>query len=166
MIGCCCVSPEARLESVSVMNVTGQLESRLNDGLRTSEFDKAFQSSCELEMKEEVHIQRDPKYIFSITFETKPLGMDITSSEYGTCAYVTNVDEKKNKALENTKLPLNSKVIRVNGKGVEHDKFEDTLYLIKDCLGNLPLILTFCHPDGLNVDERPDYVDKAITPEQ
>merc|ERR1719289_507525 len=52
-------------------------------------------------MKEAVHIERDPKFVFSITFETKPLGMDITSSEYGTCAYVTNVDEKKNEATWN-----------------------------------------------------------------
>merc|ERR1719193_1011556 len=117
-------------------------------------------------MKEAVHIERDPKFVFSITFETKPLGMDITSSEYGTCAYVTHVDGKKNKALENNTLPLYSKLIRVNGKGVENDKFQDTLDLIQDRLKDLPLILTFCHPDGLNADERPDYVDKAITPEQ
>merc|ERR1719357_1427740 len=77
-------------------------------------------------MKQEVHIERDPKFIFSIIFETKPLGMDITSSEYGTCAYVTDVDEKKNKSLENNTLPLYSKLLRVNGKGVEHDKFHDT----------------------------------------
>jgi len=131
-----------------MMYYTDQMESTLNDGdFMTNEFDRAFQT---------FDVERDPKFIFSIKFGTKPLGIDITSSEYGTCAYVTDVDGKKNKAIENKKLPLNSKVIKVNDKTVENYKFQDILDLIHDGLETLPLVLTFCDPDGLEEEERPD----------
>jgi len=162
MIARCCGSRETSLEPVFV----GQPGSILKDAqqdkecLPPTEVVKAAQTASQCEMKNEVHfltpIERDLNYVFSIKFKTKPLGMIITSSEDGTCAYVTHVDGKINKAVDNNKLPLNSKLLKVNDKEVELDSFEATTSLIIDCMWTLPLVLTFCHPDGLNVRERPD----------
>jgi len=167
MIGCCCGSPEIPLEPFHVMNISQGQKSTIEDGLQdkerspTSELDQVAQTTTgKPEMEEKIRsftpIERDPKFIFSIKFETSPLGIVVASDEDGNCAYVTRVNGEKNKAIENNVLPLNSKLLKVNDKEVELYKFEDATGAIKECLETLPLVLTFCHPDGLKENERSD----------
>jgi len=167
MIARCCGSRETSLEPVFVAQTATLLTDGQEDNkcLPPSEVVKAAQTASQYEMKKEVRfltpIERDLKYVFSIKFKTKPLGMIVTASEDGTCAYVTHVDGKINKAVDNNKLPLNSKLLKVNDKEVELDSFEAITSLTIDCLWTLPLVLTFCHPDGLTVKERPDPSPKV-----
>jgi len=98
--------------------------------------------------------KRHPKYIFSITFTNKRLGITISSSTYCHSAYVTKVDGSRNKAVQ--EMPLNSKLLKCNGVDVESDNIDDIEKAIKAGKKNLPLTLTFCHPDGLLEDEYPD----------
>jgi len=101
-------------------------------------------------------LPRDVKHIFDITFEKTPLGIVLTSSLDGSCAYVTNINEQKNEALNNGKLPKNSKLLRVNDEDVEFEKIYTILNVVTRDVKTLPLKLTFCHPDGLGDDEIPD----------
>lgn len=108
--------------------------------------------------------ERDPKYIFDIKLKKRPLGIVLTSSMNGTCAYVTKVRKKKNKSIRKGKLPKNSKLLKVNGTNIEMDDINKITELILKDLKRLPLTLTFCHPDGLRDDEIPDpnpTVDKS-----
>jgi len=116
--------------------------------------------------------ERNPKYVFSITFESRPLGIILTSNADGTCAYVTVVDGSKNSAVEDNNLPLNSKLLACNGIDIESDTIRDIEKRIKAGQEGLPLTLnekkieagkgspplrlTFCHPDGLYEGEFPD----------
>jgi len=106
--------------------------------------------------QEQVPIVRDSKHVFSIIFKKKPLGIVLTSAIDGTSAYVTEVDGKKNKAVKNYKLPLNSKLLKLNGKDVELDQIDDITEAIVESMKSMPLELTFCHPDGVNDNEFPD----------
>jgi len=112
------------------------------------------------EVKEEIPsqaelVERDPKHIFTVKFKKKPLGIILTSARDGACAYVTDVDGK-NKAVRKNNLPIGSKLLKVNEADVEMEQINDVTDLILDGLKNLPMSLTFCHPDGLNDDEIPD----------
>jgi len=100
--------------------------------------------------------ERDPKYIFDIKIKKHPLGIVLTSSKEGTCAYVTKVHKKKNKAVRKGKLPKNSKLLKVNSIDIEMDDINKITGLIVKEVKSLPLTLTFCHPDGLRDDEIPD----------
>jgi len=100
--------------------------------------------------------ERDPQHIFTITFKKKPLGISLTSSIKGFCAYVSEVNGKKNKAVKKNKLPLKSKLLKVNGKDVEMDKLDDIVAAMNEGLKKLPMELTFCHPDGLVAEETAD----------
>jgi len=115
----------------------------------------------EPEVKEETPplrtpIERDPTYLLTLKFENTPLGMVLTSAPNGQSAYVTEVKEEKNDAYKNDKLPLKSKLLKVNGKDIELDSIDDITHAIIEGIRSLPLELTFCHPDGLNEDEEPD----------
>jgi len=115
----------------------------------------------EQEVKEEtpplpVPIERDPKHVFTIKFKNKPLGIVLTSDAGGRSAYVTQVNGKKNKAVKKNRLPLKSKLLKLNGKDVELDQIDDITAVIVESMKNFPLELTFCHPDGLNENEVPD----------
>jgi len=100
--------------------------------------------------------ERDPRHIFDIIFKKKPLGIIFTSAENGKCAYVTQLKGKKNKAIRKGKLPVNSKLLKVNGETIELEYMDKITRLIVKELEKLPLTLTFCHPDGLRPDEKPD----------
>jgi len=93
--------------------------------------------------------ERDQKYIFDIELKKLPLGIVITSAKDGTSAYVTKVHKKKNKSLRKGKLPLNSKLLKVNGTNIEKDGINKIIDSILKEVKHLPLTLTFCHPDGL-----------------
>lgn len=101
---------------------------------------------------------RNPKHVFKIKFKNpKPLGMAITSESNGLCAYVTKTDPKQNKTIKKKKLPLKSKLLKVNGVNVENEKINQITELIRaEMNSSTPLVLTFCHPDGLEPDEYPD----------
>lgn len=100
-------------------------------------------------------IGRDSKYIFSITFKKKPLGISLTSATDGTSGYVTAVNGKKNKGVQKNTLPLNSKLLKVNGNYVEWDSIDDIMCKIIKA-ENFPIELTFCHPEGLEKHEFPE----------
>jgi len=100
-------------------------------------------------------IKRDPKHIFSVVFQTKPLGLILTPCKTCSSAYVTGVDGKMNTAVKGNKLPLYSKLLTVRGTDVELLEFKDILDLLQDNLRSMPLELTFCHPDGLDECEIP-----------
>jgi len=98
--------------------------------------------------------KRHPKYIFQITFNSERLGITISSGTYCHSAYVTKVDGSRNKAVQ--EMPLNSKLLKCNGVDVESDNIDDIEKAIMAGKKNLPLTLTFCHPDGLFENEYPD----------
>jgi len=99
---------------------------------------------------------RDPKHIFDIIFTQRPLGVHLTTDSKGKCAYVTETSAVKNKVVDKNKLPKFSKLIRVNNINVEYEDFDIILMLVFNKMKDLPMTLTFCHPDGLDEDERPD----------
>jgi len=101
-------------------------------------------------------VERDPQHIFTIKFKKKPLGIALTSSIKGYCAYVSDVNGKKNRAVKKNKLPLKSKLLKVNGKDIEMNKLDDITKEIVEGLKKLPMELTFCHPDGLGEEETAD----------
>jgi len=100
--------------------------------------------------------ERHPKHIFSITYTSKPLGIVVSSSIDCTSAYVTTVDGSRNQAIQDNNLPLNSKLLKCNGVDVEADDIDDIEKTLIAGQENMPLTLTFCHPDGLFDDEYPD----------
>lgn len=100
--------------------------------------------------------ERDPKHIFDITFKKRPLGVHLTTDSNGKCAYVTQTNGKKNKAVDKNKLPKYSKLLKVNDINIELEEFDVILMLIVNKMKDPPLTLTFCHPDGLARDEFPD----------
>jgi len=100
--------------------------------------------------------KRLPKHIFSITFTDIPLGFMLSSNFQRSSAYVIKVDGTKNEAVQDNKLPLNSKLLRCNGVDIESANIDDIEKTLVLGIENLPLILTFCHPDGLHEDEHPD----------
>jgi len=99
---------------------------------------------------------RDPKHIFEVTLKKRPLGIVLTSEPDGQAAYVTSTDGKKSKAVKGKKLPLNSKLLKVNGVHVENEQIISITDSIRQGAKDLPLVLTFCHPDGLDEDEHAD----------
>merc|ERR1719192_2274918 len=101
----------------------------------------------------ETQVERDAKHLFTIKFKKKPLGVILTSQPDGKGAYVTKVDKKANKAVKKNKLPLKSKLLKVNDSDVELQYIDDITELIVESLKKLPMTLTFCHPEGLNKDE-------------
>lgn len=134
---------------------------KLVAAVQEGEPNEEVQTAGEPEMKKEAlslqPIERDPKYIFSIKFKKKPFGIVLTSAEDGNGAYVTEVDGKLNKAVKNNKLPLNSKLLKVNDKEMEFYIFDDITASIIGCMARSDaVVITFCHPDGLNEDEFPD----------
>jgi len=100
--------------------------------------------------------QRKSKHIFEIVFLKKPLGVVLTSGCDGRCAYVTLANGTKNKAVKRNRLPVKSKLLLVNRRNVEMATIDKITRLILENLDNMPLKLTFCHPDGLNDDEIAD----------
>jgi len=115
--------------------------------------------TCETDTKSETNslttLEGSPNFLFSIKFDKKPLGIILTSNNEGTCAYVTEIIESKNKDLENNKLPLKSKLLKLNDVYLEYDKFDDIIDAVIDA--SFPKVLTFCHPDGLFTYECPDH---------
>jgi len=119
------------------------------------------------EVKEEApsppkSVQRDPGYIFTIQFKMAPLGFALTSARDGSCGYITEVYGEKNEAVKNNKLPLGSKLLKVNQTDVEWKSIDDITESIIEGIENLPVIMTFCNPDGLNNEEIPDPTPKDI----
>jgi len=108
-------------------------------------------------------VQRDPKDIFAITFTTTPLGVVLTSAKNGSCAYVTEVYGEKNNAVKNNKLPIGSKVLKVNQTDLELKHIDDITETIIEGSKTLPMIMVFCHPNGLNDDEIPDSTPKLVS---
>jgi len=120
------------------------------------------QSSGEPEEKTEdkkvppVVRERDPKHVFTVTLKKRPLGIVLTSEPDGSAAYVTATNGKKSKPVKGKKLPLNSKLLKVNGVHVENEQITSITDIIRQGAKNLPLDLTFCHPDGLDEEEHAD----------
>jgi hypothetical protein len=102
--------------------------------------------------------KRDERYIFDITFNTRPLGIVVKSSSNGTCAYVTDRNVEENRAVEN--LPIKSKVLRVNGVDVEMLHINEITAIVSN-ESKMPLKISFCHPDGLSKSEASDPVVSA-----
>jgi len=98
--------------------------------------------------------KRNPDHIFTITLKTRPFGVILTSNVDGICAYVTSTNPESNSAVET--LPLKSKLLKVNDTEVELDDFASITSLIIEKSKELPLVLTFCHPDGLAAGEEAD----------
>jgi len=94
-------------------------------------------------------------YVFDITFQKRPLGIILTSAFDGSCAYVTDIN-RQNEAVKNHKLPLYSKLLKVNGNDVELWNIVTITDVIVELAEDPPLTLTFCHPEGLRYDEIPD----------
>jgi len=105
-----------------------------------------------VEMKPRV---RDQKHIFEITFSRIPLGVILTSSIDGTSTYVTGTDGNNDEVTDKN-LPKDSKVLKVNDVDVELQTLEETSELLNKVMKELPFTMTFCHPDGLDEDERQD----------
>jgi len=102
---------------------------------------------------------RVEQYVFNITFLNRPLGIVVNSGKDSVCAYVTVVNEEKNPALKEGKLPLFSKLLQVNGIDVEMLELEKIVNIMIQESKKPALTITFCHPDGLGPDEVPDMVD-------
>jgi len=105
---------------------------------------------------------RDPKHVFDITFTKSPLGVKFTSSRSGRCVYVTETDGKVNQAVNDSKLPKDSKLLKINNIDVESQAINDTVSLIRKEIKILPMTMTFCHPDGLDEDECQDPHPKLL----
>merc|ERR1719320_87389 len=98
---------------------------------------------------------RDLKHIFEITFSKIPLGVIFTSSFYGTCAYVTGTDGENDEVTDDN-LPKDSKLLKINDCDVEWQTLDKTAQLLNKLMDDLPITMTFCHPNGLDEDERQD----------
>jgi len=98
---------------------------------------------------------RDEKHIFKITFTKIPLGVVCTSSIYGISTYVTETDGKNDEVTDEN-LPKGSKLLKINDVDVEFLSLDQTTGLLIKLMNNLPIIMTFCHPDGLDKDELQD----------
>eukprot|EP00495_Collosphaeridae_sp_1-RS-2012_P002255 TRINITY_DN1977_c0_g1_i1.p1 TRINITY_DN1977_c0_g1~~TRINITY_DN1977_c0_g1_i1.p1 ORF type:complete len:181 (-),score=16.57 TRINITY_DN1977_c0_g1_i1:36-578(-) len=99
---------------------------------------------------------RDPKYTIVVTFERMPLGLKLASSVSGQDAYVTSLNLVKNQKLKHANLPLNSKLLKVGERTVEGEFIDMITEIIVQKTKSLPLVLTFCHPHGLDSHEFPD----------
>jgi len=157
-MGCCSGSTE---NTGSLANPMDSEDSEEQPGEPSVEGSREDSLHGELEVKEkplqeQVPIIRDPKHVFSIKFKKKPLGIVLTSANDGTSGYVTEVNGKKNKAVKNDKLPLNSKLLKLNGKDIELHQIDDITEVMVESMNSMPLELTFCHPDGLTANEVPD----------
>jgi len=102
--------------------------------------------------------ERDPKHVFKIKLKKRPLGITLTSASDCTAAYVTETSARL------TYLPVNSKLLKVNGWHVEMWKIDDITDLIVNA--GLPFTLTFCHPEGLYEDEFADPAPMVNTLEE
>jgi len=141
MGGCACGKANDIRESFDAQNIMrDHSEKELTIGLKESD-------SC-------IFGNRHKKHIFPITFTSKRLGITISSGTSCHSAYVTKVDGSRNIAGE--EMPLNSKLLKCNGVDVEFDNIDDIEKAILAGKKNLPLTLTFCHPDGLLEEEYPD----------
>jgi len=101
-------------------------------------------------------IMRDPKYTIAVKFEKKRLGLKLASSVDGQDAYVTSLNLVKNRKLKDANLPVNSKLLKVGQRSVEGESIDMITKIIVQKTKSLPLVLTFCHPDGLESHEFPD----------
>jgi len=99
---------------------------------------------------------RDPKYTIKVKFEKKRLGLKLASSVNGQDAYVTSLNLMKNRQLKHVNLPVNSKLLKVGDRRVEGESIDMITKIIVQKTKSLPLVLTFCHPDGLESHEFPD----------
>jgi len=99
---------------------------------------------------------RDPKYTIAVKFERKRLGLKLASSVSGQDAYVTSLNVVKNRQLKHANLPVNSKLLKVGERAVEGESIDMITKIIVQKTKSLPLVLTFCHPDGLESHEFPD----------
>lgn len=180
--GCCQTDvPPAPVVPTEVMSIrprpgaTTNYAQEDNDGLLPGELNKPgvavqevkpnkfVSTTGEPETKSETKsltpMERDPKWVFSIKFEKEPLGIILTSTDEGTCAYVTEINVSKNEALKNNKLPLKSKLLKLDDRDVEFDQFDDITDSVIEA--TFPIVLTFCHPKGLNKHECPDHIFKT-----
>jgi len=143
---------EAKEEASSALSVETKEEAASALPVEAKEeASSALPAEAKKEASSDLPLERDPKYVFTIIFNKSPLGIILTSNNNGICAYVTGVDAEKNEALMDNKLPLNSKLLKLNDSHVELDNI-DTI-LEKIMAKKMPIELTFCHPDGLNDDE-------------
>merc|ERR1711920_740577 len=99
--------------------------------------------------------ERDSKDIFEITFTKIPLGVIFTSSINGTCTYVTGTNGKNDEVTEKD-IPKDSKLLKINDVDVEWLTLDKTTVLLREFMKDLPITMTFCHPDGLDEDEKQD----------
>lgn len=95
---------------------------------------------------------RKPKYMYYVTFNSRPLNIELTSSRQKD-AYVTGL--KDNCPLVNAEkvLAINSKIIKVNNinvEGLEMSEIAKHLARVE-----LPLRLQLIRPEGLEEDEVP-----------
>jgi len=104
-----------------------------------------------------IEYNRNPMDVFNITLKRRPLGFTLSSGTGKTAAYVIKTDAKWRSSL-----PVNSKVLKINERHVEMFQFNSiTDKIVK---ADLPLTLTFCHPEGLRGDEFPAHViGSAVT---
>jgi len=102
---------------------------------------------------------RDEEYVFDIIFTNRPLGIVVNCGKDAVCAYVTVANQLKNPDLKDGKLPMFSKVLRVNGIEVEMLELDKIVEIMSRESKKPALTITFCHPDGLGPDEVPDMVD-------
>merc|ERR1712080_187217 len=85
--------------------------------------------------------RRNPKFVYSATFEKRPLKITLTSAVNGVGGYITAVE---NGCPADTEIAINSKVTAVNGKPVENLDIDAITGRIG--LAPLPIELKLVHP--------------------
>jgi len=168
-MGSCCSEPEEERNTIINLEeaAIGKPEERPVDESASmhiaeeqqqgepSEEEIAQQAESPEEEAAQKPLYREPKHIFSMTFKKKPLGLELTSDVAGRCAYVTELDRKVSKDIRKN-LPLNSKLLMVNGVDVELEHIDYITEMIVKNSKILPMKLTFCRPSGLIDDEVAD----------
>merc|ERR1719461_2471605 len=90
-------------------------------------------------------------FVYTATFEKRPLKITLTSAINGVGGYITAVEQG---CPADKDIELNSKVTAVNGKPVENLDIDAITGRIG--LAPLPIELKLVHPNGLGKHEIPD----------
>jgi len=101
--------------------------------------------------------EREKKFCYDITFNSRPLYISVTSSTTNMNGYVTAIAEE---CAVKDKLIVGSKVIYINEILVEGQGILEIAKHLR--VGNIPLKLTMVRPEGLMSDEAPEKEPESI----
>ena len=91
------------------------------------------------------------KYIYTVSFKSKPLRVSIATDKNGEGAYIVSVGTNSPADVD---IELNSRVLAINGKDIKGLHLDTIFHIIKD--ESVPVTMTMVQSAGLNSGECPD----------